>query len=62
MLEAEKNAKEFEKEWDKPEIRPLTREEQLNWLIPFIEGRIKLYREELKGYKDELKKIKVKKK
>lgn len=36
------------------EIRPLTREEQLEWYIPFLEGEIEKYIQELERAKAEL--------
>lgn len=43
------------------EIRPLTREEQLEWLKGFLEKEILIYQEELKECNRELEEIKVKK-
>lgn len=36
------------------EIRPLTREEQLEWYIPFLEEQIQMYIEELERAKAEM--------
>lgn len=36
------------------ECRPLTREEQLEWLIPFLEQEIEKYYQELERAKAEL--------
>lgn len=53
----------------KSNIRPLTRQEQLEWLVPFLEGQIKnleqdlyLARQELEEEKNEEKKLVLTKK
>lgn len=42
------------------DIRPLTREEQLQWYIPFLEEQIEIYKQELKLAKEELKQVQSK--
>lgn len=39
------------------EIRHLTREEQLEWYIPFLETQIEMYKQELENAKLELQNI-----
>lgn len=53
----------------KSNIRPLTRQEQLEWLVPFLEGQIKnleqdlyLARQELEEEKNDEKKLVLTKK
>ena len=42
---------------EKQEIRPLTREEQLQWLIPFLESQIINLQKDLEIAKNELAEI-----
>lgn len=42
-----------------PEIRPLTREEQLEWLIPFLKEQIKALQIELLIAEEELLSYKI---
>lgn len=44
------------------DIRHLSRKEQLEWLIPFLEQQIQVYQEELDAARAELKEINILKK